>query len=397
MASSRPIACSQPWTGTSTRCCSATLPPSSTGFLLTAIPNWTGRLPVQGLPLLGLVLTWLAGRLAIFFSAGIGPIAAAAVDCAFLLAVAAAATIEIVAGRNWRNLKVLVPLAMLLAANVLFHIEAHLQGSSDISRRLGFSAALVLIMIIGGRDHPELHPQLACARESGPPARSVQPIRRRGGSHLHGSAIGVDGFPRPSGRRSGPDPGRWPQHRPSASVGRRQDGARPVGVNSARRLCLRADRIGLARPCRAASADDPGCGRPSCNRSRRDRHDDVGYDDARHARAHRAHTACRIRDPPCLPGDRAIGGAPRRRRFHAVRSSAAPRISRSVGRRVPWLRRAVRPDACSAQCLPIGLTASHLRGGWSCPAGVLLCFAAANRALTFRTLATKIRSRPPKS
>jgi len=27
-----------------------------TGFLLTAIPNWTGRLPVQGLPLLGLTL-----------------------------------------------------------------------------------------------------------------------------------------------------------------------------------------------------------------------------------------------------------------------------------------------------------------------------------------------------
>ena len=26
------------------------------GFLLTAIPNWTGRLPVQGMPLLALVL-----------------------------------------------------------------------------------------------------------------------------------------------------------------------------------------------------------------------------------------------------------------------------------------------------------------------------------------------------
>ena len=86
----------------------------ATGFLLTAIPNWTGRLPVQGLPLLGLVLTWLAGRLAIFCSAGIGPIAAAAVDCAFLLAVAAAATIEVVAGRNWRNLRVLLPLAMIV-------------------------------------------------------------------------------------------------------------------------------------------------------------------------------------------------------------------------------------------------------------------------------------------
>src|SRR5215469_17630713 len=31
-----------------------------TGFLLTAIPNWTGRLPLQGMPLLALFLLWLA-------------------------------------------------------------------------------------------------------------------------------------------------------------------------------------------------------------------------------------------------------------------------------------------------------------------------------------------------
>ena len=35
------------------------------GFLLTAVPNWTGRLPVVGWPLLGLVAVWLAGRLAV--------------------------------------------------------------------------------------------------------------------------------------------------------------------------------------------------------------------------------------------------------------------------------------------------------------------------------------------
>ncbi|RWP10822.1 MAG: NnrS family protein [Mesorhizobium sp.] len=40
------------------------LPAIVTGFLLTAIPNWTGRLPVQGLPLLALVILWIAGRVA---------------------------------------------------------------------------------------------------------------------------------------------------------------------------------------------------------------------------------------------------------------------------------------------------------------------------------------------
>jgi uncharacterized protein involved in response to NO len=32
------------------------LPAVITGFLFTAIPNWTGRLPIQGMPLLGLVI-----------------------------------------------------------------------------------------------------------------------------------------------------------------------------------------------------------------------------------------------------------------------------------------------------------------------------------------------------
>ncbi|MBZ9798681.1 NnrS family protein [Mesorhizobium sp. ES1-4] len=125
-----------------------------TGFLLTAIPNWTGRLPVQGVPLLALVVTWLAGRIAVFFSALIGWQAAAALDCTFLLAVITAAGIEIVAGRNWRNLKVLAPVTVLFASNVAFHIEAHFNGISDISRRLAIGAAIVLIMIIGGRIIP---------------------------------------------------------------------------------------------------------------------------------------------------------------------------------------------------------------------------------------------------
>ncbi|BCH29587.1 short-chain dehydrogenase [Mesorhizobium sp. L-8-10] len=125
-----------------------------TGFLLTAIPNWTGRLPVQGAPLVMLVLLWLAGRFAIFFSATIGWTAAMAVDGAFLIAVAGAAAVEIAAGRNWRNLKVLAPVSVLFAANLLFHLEAHFNGVSDISRRLAIGAIVLLIMIIGGRITP---------------------------------------------------------------------------------------------------------------------------------------------------------------------------------------------------------------------------------------------------
>lgn len=125
-----------------------------TGFLLTAIPNWTGRLPVQGMPLLALVLIWLAGRFAVYFSGQIGWVAAGVIDCAFLLAVVLAAATEIVAGRNWRNLKVLIPVSVLLAANIVFHAEAHFSGISDVGRRLGIGAAVLLITIIGGRIIP---------------------------------------------------------------------------------------------------------------------------------------------------------------------------------------------------------------------------------------------------
>jgi NnrS protein len=50
-----------------------------TGFLLTAIPNWTGRLPLQGGPLAALAALWIVGRVAVCLSQPIGALAAAVV------------------------------------------------------------------------------------------------------------------------------------------------------------------------------------------------------------------------------------------------------------------------------------------------------------------------------
>ena len=55
------------------------------GFLLTAVPNWTGRLPIQGGPLAILFATWLAGRLAYDILRFLGWEIALAIDAAFLL------------------------------------------------------------------------------------------------------------------------------------------------------------------------------------------------------------------------------------------------------------------------------------------------------------------------
>src|SRR5439155_1582349 len=72
------------------------LPAVITGFLLTAIPNWTSRLPIQGKPLLTLLSVWMAGRFAVAASLLIGWLLAAMIDVSFLLLVIALAAREIV-------------------------------------------------------------------------------------------------------------------------------------------------------------------------------------------------------------------------------------------------------------------------------------------------------------
>lgn len=124
------------------------------GFLFTAVPNWTGRMPTRGWPLMVLLALWLAGRAGVAGLLPVGPVGAAIIDQMFLLAVAAMIAREIVAGRNWKNLKVLVPVSLLWGANILFHVEALTQGVSDIGRRLGIALLIFLIMLIGGRIVP---------------------------------------------------------------------------------------------------------------------------------------------------------------------------------------------------------------------------------------------------
>jgi uncharacterized protein involved in response to NO len=130
------------------------VPAVMAGFLLTAVPNWTGRLPVTGAPLLGLFLIWAAGRVAILLSGWIGAGAAAAVDLSFLAALWLVIGREIVAGRNARNLKVLAVVGLLLTGNVAFHTEALYAVGQGYGTRLGIGAIITLIMIIGGRIVP---------------------------------------------------------------------------------------------------------------------------------------------------------------------------------------------------------------------------------------------------
>ncbi len=126
------------------------------GFLLTAVPNWTGRLPVVGWPLAALFVLWVAGRLGVLVSAKMPFPLAVVIDLAFPVVLSLVILSEIVAGRNWRNLVVLVLLVVFTAANLVFHLEAHGGGypAQGFGLRLAVSTAIMMIGLIGGRIIP---------------------------------------------------------------------------------------------------------------------------------------------------------------------------------------------------------------------------------------------------
>lgn len=121
------------------------------GFLLTAIPNWTGRLPIAGLPLAGLAGLWAAARAAVLFSASTGMAAAALLDVGFYLVLAGVTAREVLAAKN-RNLPVVGLVLLLGVANAADHAgAAGFLRDTDIGIRAAISLVVTMISLIGGR------------------------------------------------------------------------------------------------------------------------------------------------------------------------------------------------------------------------------------------------------
>ena len=122
------------------------------GFILTAIPNWTGRLPLSGRPLAALVALWLAGRVAAAFIRE--PWVAMAVDLAFPLVLAFAVWREVVAGRNWKNAPIAAMITLFGAASALDYLGAMEILPEGLGIRLALGVGAVLIALVGGRIVP---------------------------------------------------------------------------------------------------------------------------------------------------------------------------------------------------------------------------------------------------
>ncbi len=124
------------------------------GFLLTAIPNWTGRLPIAGWRLAGLALMWLAARTAILFSASVGALTAMSIELAFLLTLAGACAREVLIAKN-RNVPVVGVVLLFTVAAAVDHLEAAgLLATDQLGWRSGVALVLILVTLIGGRIIP---------------------------------------------------------------------------------------------------------------------------------------------------------------------------------------------------------------------------------------------------
>ena len=125
------------------------------GFLLTAVPSWTGARGFAGWPLALICGLWLLGRIAVASSL-LWPFAAvAAVDLAFLPALALLVLPPLVRARN-RNTPLLAILAALWVSDAAFYrglLERN-EGAALHALLLGIDIVLLLITVIGGRIVP---------------------------------------------------------------------------------------------------------------------------------------------------------------------------------------------------------------------------------------------------
>ena len=129
------------------------LPAVITGFLLTAIPNWTERPPVRGSELMLLFTLWLAGRLVTVIP-WLPPLVSATVDGAFLVAVAGLVWREIAAGGSWSHGPMGGLISLYAGANILFHLRALSGATTDLPERMALALVMVLLALIGGRVTP---------------------------------------------------------------------------------------------------------------------------------------------------------------------------------------------------------------------------------------------------
>jgi uncharacterized protein involved in response to NO len=123
------------------------------GFLFTAVRNWTQRPTPTGWLLAGYALLWVAGRVLVLTPYAL---AAAIVNVAFPLAVAAGIAIPLVRSGNRRNYFFIALLTAIGIAALCVHlaIMGAIQWPARIGLRAGLDLVLFIVIVVAGRVTP---------------------------------------------------------------------------------------------------------------------------------------------------------------------------------------------------------------------------------------------------
>ena len=126
------------------------------GFFLTAVPSWTGApaAPAVFVSVTGAI--WLAGRLAVWFSAWLDPFIVAVIDLAFLPPLMLRIGLGLRRRPQPHNVILVGLLTLIVAGNLLVHLEwtGVTTDTAAAGSRLGLLTIAALITIIGGRVIP---------------------------------------------------------------------------------------------------------------------------------------------------------------------------------------------------------------------------------------------------
>ncbi|MBN8630457.1 MAG: NnrS family protein [Rhodobacterales bacterium] len=126
------------------------------GFLLTAVPNWTGAKSAPHRFIAVVAGLWLAGRLAVWGSGHLPPVLVAVVDLAFVPVLAANLLTQLIKRPKPQQMILVAILSIYWVANLMVHLEW--TGLTGDTAWAGLRAGLVtlgtMIMVLGGRVTP---------------------------------------------------------------------------------------------------------------------------------------------------------------------------------------------------------------------------------------------------
>ena len=113
------------------------------GYMLTALPSWTGKQPVSGRPLVFLTLLWLLARIATFNAGQLAPPVLALAGASYFLCLAALLLGQIVAARSWPKLGFVVAIIVLAGADAAL-LWAVASGELALGQELAHFTVLFL-------------------------------------------------------------------------------------------------------------------------------------------------------------------------------------------------------------------------------------------------------------